>query len=157
MSNEEIKKYWCSSLNTTSVFVNVLKQKPEIKFELKDLSEDEIKQIIFDYSSNFYDPDITTTLTKIFEKILEEYQQELKHVELINPEAQAEITFKQIQAQFLDRLKAYCTKIISAENVQFGHDGSINAIIHAENGSFNIRTIYARTVIIFKHYTSELL
>lgn len=175
-----IKNKLISALNTrprftkpsyfeSAFFDNIHFFKPELKETIAELSEEECINIIKELSKqqialNFK---VTPQTENIFIQSVIDFQNNIiikeqtaahkliKQISAIDPEKESEAIFAQVKAAFLDRLAVYCTKIISAEDVHFGDDGSINAIVHAENGSFKVHTIYARTVGIFKNYISE--
>lgn len=141
-----------------NVFYWLKMTRPELIEEIKNYTEaqciDLIKegiteQVAKEYSTtidNLKDFMIKLIDTKIFKVISERQtycENQVKTIESKDIKKEAETIFLQLKANFLDRLSQYCTKIIDAEDVIFGDDGSINAIVHAENGTFKVQTIYA--------------
>lgn len=89
-------------------------------------------------------------LSKSFQNLL---AKQIAHEKSRNIEKETAEYFEMVRSQFIDEVSRYCAEIISVENAVVGMDGSINAIIHATNGDFYIRTIGAGGYNIQKfHY-----
>lgn len=56
---------------------------------------------------------------------------------------EADAYFELEKCRFIDEIVRNCAEVKSVENVRIGMDGSINGIIHALNGTFNLRSIGA--------------
>ena len=89
-------------------------------------------------------------LSKSFQNLL---TKQIANEKSRNIEKETAEYFEMVRSQFIDEVSRYCAEIISVENAVVGMDGSINAIIHATNGDFYIRTIGAGGYNIQKfHY-----
>lgn len=60
-----------------------------------------------------------------------------------NLQAEADDYFNVEKCRFIDEIVRNCAEVKSVENVRIGEDGSINGIIHATNGDFNLRSVGA--------------
>lgn len=60
-----------------------------------------------------------------------------------NIQKEADTYFEVEKCRFIDEIVQNCAEVKSVEDIKIGLDGSINGIIHASNGTFNLRSIGA--------------
>lgn len=91
----------------------------------------------------YYNRPIDEIIEKQSEYFVNKCKKNIQVEQNRNIQKEADNYFHREECRFIDEIVQYCSKVNSVSNVRIGIDGSINGIIHAANGDFNIRTIGA--------------